>query len=227
MGLLDRFRKNKQEEIVKEEMVQTKQYVPPFGVEFKMINDGLIQVDFYDGNAEFNQFYDTTRLIANPQPIKAYGNDNVLNCKVSWYGENDVQMIGDDAKEIGRRVQYRGVLAQIDLNLLQTDREYCYTVMKGLLNKKRVEQYLDRGLQENPEKPCGKYIGAVMQKENGDGYCKVFDERIGRQSHYSDLMVNRRIEHRKQQEMLRQKQIDDRRKQIEKLQGEIDSLEER
>lgn len=219
MGLLDKFRKNKEQE-----NIQPQQYDLPFEVELKMIANDLIQIDFFDKQADFKQFYDTTRLVASYNPTSLGNNRDVLNCKVSWYGHNDAQIL-DGGKESGRRAQYRGVLAQIDLNLLQTDANYCQAVMKGLLNQNRVEQYLDRGLEENPDMPCGKYIGGIIEKDGK--YRKSFDPNIGRQSHYSDLMVNRRKEYRENQEMRRQQQIEDRRKQIEKLQSEIDSMEGR
>lgn len=219
MGLLDRFRKNKEQENVRVEQNEL-----PFNVEFAVTPDGRLQVDFYDKKADFKQFYDTTRLIANPQPINSYGDKNVLNCNVSWYGINDAEMLDPrTGQEIGRRADYRGVLAQIDLNLLQTDANYCYTVMKGLLDKKRVEKYLDRGLEETPDLPCGKYIGGIEQKENQ--YKKVFDPSVGRMSHYSNLMVRRRQDFRESQEIKRQRQIDSRRKEIERLEGEIEDLE--
>lgn len=219
MGLLDKFIKNKEQENI--------QYEPkelPFEVEVKMLNDELIQIDFFDKKADFKQFYDTTRLVASYNPTSLGNNRDVINCKVSWFGHNDAQMLYE-GKEIGRRVEYRGVLAQIDLNLLQTDANYCYTVMKGLLNKERVEKYLDRGLEENPTEPCGKYIGGIIVKDGK--YGKSFDPYIGRESHFSNLMVNRRREYRENQEKRRQQQIDEKRRQMEQLQGEIDRLEGR
>lgn len=221
MGLFDRFRKEKEQKeqpIIKEQVNEL-----PFEVQFGETEDGRLQVDFYDNKADFKQFYDTTRLIANPQPLNSYGDKNVLNCIVSWYGQDDAQMLNKrTGQEIGRRAEYRGILAQIDLNLLQTDPNYCYIVMKGLLEKKRVEKYLDRGLEENPELPCGKYIGGIEEREGR--YKKVFDPSVGRQSHYSNLMINRRKENREKQEISKQQEIENRKKQIEKLQAEIDDL---
>lgn len=61
----------------------------------------------------------------------------------------------DEGRE--RRTDYNEVLAQINVYLLQTDPNYCYIVIKELLDKKRVEGYLYRGLQKDAEQPCGMY----------------------------------------------------------------------
>lgn len=180
-----------------------------------------MQIDFYDKFAGPRQFYDTTRLIVDPRPL-VMNNKYILNGAVSWYGRNDAIVFDENGQESGRRSLYRGVLTQIDLNLLQTDASYCYTVMKQLLEKSRVERYLSQGLEKNPQRPCGKYIGGVERMENG--YRKVFDEAIGRESHYSRLMVDRRRENdlrhqREQEDKIRMKQ-----EQIKKLQEEIDNI---
>ena len=122
-----------------------------------------------------------------------------------------------------RAQEYRGVLAEIDLELLQTDPNYCNMVMKELLDKQRVERYLESGLQETPEHPCGKYIGGIRQTEKG--YGKFFSTIVGKASHNSELMVNRKQEHREMIEKQRQKAIADKKAQIEKLQSELDSME--
>ena len=153
MGLFDRFKKSKKEDT----QVSTEQQLP-FEVEFNTTTDGKLQVDFYDKQADFKQFYDTTRLIVNPVSINM-GENQVLNGAVSWYGHDDAIYIDNYGNEmkVGRRNEYRGVLTQIDLNLLQTDANYCYMVMKNLLNKERVEKYLSQGLEDNPQMPWWSY----------------------------------------------------------------------
>ena len=77
-----------------------------------------------------------------------------------------------------------------DFNLLQNDPNYVHALMCNLLNRDRVMKYLQRGLQENPENPCGKYVGSIEKSENT--YKKVFDSNIGRISHNSPEMVAER-----------------------------------
>lgn len=149
----------------------------------------------------------------------------VHNCSVSWYGRNDCQVFDEKTGKFDslRAQEYRGVLAEIDLELLQSDPNYCHMLMKGLLDKQRVERYLENGLQETPEQPCGKYIGGVRQTEKG--YGKFFSTIVGKASHNSRLMINRRQEHRSRIEIQRKKAIADKKAQIEKLQSELDSME--
>ena len=115
------------------------------------------------------------------------------------------------------------MLLELDLELLENDINYCNMVMKKLLDKERVEKYLENGLEETPKQPCGKYVGGVKKTENG--YTKFFSTTVGQASHNSELMVNRRKEHREMLERKKQKDIENKRAQIAKLQREIDNME--
>jgi len=95
--------------------------------------------------------------------------------------------------------------------------------MKELLDKKRVERYLESGLQETPEHPCGEYIGGIRQTEKG--YGKFFSIIVGEASHNSESMVNKRQKYREIIEERRQKAIEKKKAQIEKLKRELDSME--
>lgn len=224
MGFFDRFKKNDKQNI--ENAVNNRQPVGqlPFDVEYSTLSNGNLQVEFYDNDSDFKKFYDTTRLIVGRQPLNIEGHQ-VYNCAVSWYGRSDCQMLDEKTGKLDslRAQDYRGVLAEIDLELLQSDPNYCNILMKGLLDKQRVERYLESGLQETPEQPCGKYIGGIRQTEKG--YGKFFSTIVGRVSHNSELMVNRRQEHREMIERQRQKTIADKKAQIAKLQNELDSME--
>ena len=216
MGLFERFKKVKGEP--KKQNVEQEL---PFEVSFSTNQNGTFQVDFYDKFPKPRQFYDTTRLIVDPRPL-VMNNKYVLNGAVSWYGQDDAIILDDRGQESGRRSLYRGILAQIDLNLLQTDANYCYTVMKQLLEKSRIEKYLCQGLEKNPERPCGKYIGGVEIIENE--YKKIFDANIGRESHYSKLMIDRRRENDLKQQIEQEEQIRRKQEQINKIQEEIDNM---
>ena len=223
MGLFDRFKKVKEEpkEQIKQVYEQPKEQQLPYDVFFSSNPNGTLQVDFYDKFPEAKQFYDCTRLVVDPNEISMM-NGKVLNAAVSWYGRDDAIVLDDSGKECGSRAIYRGILAQIDLNLLKTDPTYCYIVMKQLLKRDRVESYLSQGLEENPEKPCGKYIGGVERIQNG--YRKIFNMALGRESHYSNFMVNRRQEVAKEREMKKQQQINRKQEEIRRLQEEIDNM---
>lgn len=239
MGLLDKFKK-KEKSLEVDNTSQTKK---TFDAEFKTTIDGMLQVDFFDGEADFHQLYDTTRLvdffdreadshqlydttrlIVSREPLNLAEQD-VYNCAVSWYSRlDDPHMLNKRTGQVEskRASEYRRILAQIDLNLLRTDSNYCKALMKGLLNKERVEKYLKTGLEETPDNPCGKYIGGIMQTEKG--YVKFFSQTVGIASHYSDSMVKRRSEHRQIIERQKQSAIENKRAQIEKLQSEINDI---
>jgi len=118
---------------------------------------------------------------------------------------------------------YHHVLADIDTDLIWKDEQYCLAVMKNLLNQHRVEEYLNRGLQESPEVPCGKYVGGVQKR--GEVYKKVFFRQLGEASHNSQEMVNER---QRLNEELKQKREQERARklaQIAKLQQELDDMD--
>ena len=220
MGLSDILKKKKEEN--KETVINELKKDIMNNVKFDRTIDNRLKVEFYD-DKDFKQFYDTTRLIIKEEPINIFG-ENVYNCIVSWYGDNDCHEINPQTGKFEsiRASQYRGVLVQLNLDLLQNDSEYCKTVMQGLLDKKRVEEYLDRGLQEEPDKPCGKYIGGVVKTD--EGYRKFFSEKIGRASHNSSLMVDRRRDLREKEKALREKEIMKRKAEIARLSEEIEDM---
>lgn len=224
MGFLDRFKKTGKQDTRNVTNNREAAEQLPFDVSYSRIANGNLQVEFHDRNADFKKFYDSTRLIIDKEPFYMEGHQ-VYRCAVSWYGDSDCRVW--DAREERynslRAQDYQRVLAEIDLELLQTDVNYCNMVMKGLLDKQRVEKYLENGLQETPEYPCGEYIGGVRKKEQS--YNKFFSTVVGRASHNSESMVNKRQQYREKMEKQRQEAIENKEAQIAKLQSEIDNLE--
>ena len=214
MGLFNKFKKEKNENI------QEKQTLP-CQLASSITADGKLQLDFYDARADFKQFYDTTRLILNKQV--QVNNTILTEAFISYYSDNDAVVLNNDGQEFGRRVQYKKILMDVDTNLLQRDNNYCDYVMKALLNEKRVNEYLERGLQENSEQPCGNYVGGVRTTDNG--YKKVFDPVVGKMVHESLEMKQKREKNRARQEQIKQEGIDRRKAEIERLQQEIEDME--
>lgn len=221
MGILDKFRNKKQNVNPIDNRPQKEK--KEFDVTYGVTTDARLQVEFHDNEADFKQFYDITRLIVSGSPLNIAGQE-VYDCMVSWYGSSDCHVLDKRTGQLDspRATAYRGVLAQIDLDLLQKNPEYCNAVMKGLLNRMRVERYLEQGLQETPKQPCGKYIGGV--RENESGYEKFFMQPVGQANHDSDFMRNRRQENRERLEAARQSAIASKQSQIAKLQAEIDGM---
>ncbi len=214
MGFLDRFKKEKNENIN-----ETQQTLPS-ALDSTITQDGKIQLEFYDSQADFKQFYDTTRLILNGQ--MQVNNTILTEALISYYSQNDAVMLNGN-REIGRRAQYKKILMDVDINQLQSNPTYCDYVMKGLLNEKRVNSYLERGLQENPEQPCGNYVGGVRLTERG--YGKVFDAKIGKMIHEALPMKLKREEYRRRQEQEKQDSIARKKAEIERLQQEINDIQ--
>lgn len=220
MGLLDIFKKK--EQINEQIETVTQEQTLPYDINLKVNEEGKLQVDFHDKRPDFKEFYDTTRLIIDSQRTDM-GSIPLKECRVSWYGESDMIMIDrETGEEISRRTDYKDILTDIDIGLLQTDYNYCVSVMKNLVNQKRVEKYLNDGLKENPEVPCGKYIGGIRNNQNK--YEKYFDQIAGQKSHNSNEMIDKRNKYRELQEIRRQQQIKMKREEMAKLQSEIDDL---
>ena len=143
MGFLDKFKKRNTNTLdVKDETPINRDLLD---IEFRTASTGGLQVDYYNPANDAKKSYDSTRLIMD-RPITLAGKQ-LWNCRVSWYGIEDG--IGRDFIK-PRSEQYTGVLAQIDLDLLQNDPTYCKMVMKNLLNSYSSE---------------GKYTKAIKQKE--------------------------------------------------------------
>lgn len=221
MGVLDRILNKRQDTTSIDNKMPIEKRHPD--ATYGITQDGRLQVEFYDNQPDFKQFYGVTRLIINQVPLNM-GGESVYNCIVSWYGISDCHIFNRATGRMDspRASEYKGVLAQIDLDLLQNDPQYCETVMKGLLNKKRVERYLEQGLQENPGQPCGKYIGGVAKKETG--YNKFFKRAIGVASHYSPHMINKRQKYREKLEAGREAKIASKQAEIARIQAEIDDI---
>jgi len=208
MGIFNR--NNKKREI--QENVVTQPVKPSSNVEYNITPDGRLQIDYYDPNADFKQFYDTTRLIVGKsRNIAGY---NVSECQVSWYGSTDCQYF-DRGKEFGRRVDYSKILTQLDINLLYQDPRYLEIVMKDLLEQKRVEGYLQRGMQDSPANPCGQYIGEVTRD-----YIKVFRQPIGNIAHNLPEMIHKRKRDKERRRALREETINRYKQEILKLQSD-------
>lgn len=200
----------------------TNQIKRAYSIHMSHTKDGRLQIDFQDNKTDMKHFYDTTRLIVNDKPIQI-GQYTIYDCDISWYGSTDATMLDKNGEEFSRKTEYRSILAEIDIDKMQNDSNYCEFVMKSLLNQDRVQEYLERGLQDSPEIPCGRYVGGV--KDNGDGtYNKYFSTGVGLISHSSPKMVHQRNEYKRMQEAKKDRQISERQAEIKRLQNEIDSL---
>ena len=219
MGLLNIFKKNKEAQTTIP--VQEKN---PFDITYKQLEDGRIQIDFLDNDSRttLGQFYDTTRLIIPSEDI-VLGGHQVSDCYVSWYGSTDTEYFDPRLAEQTRKNRYREVFAEIDRQQIGNP-QYIAMLMRGLLKQSRVEEYLSKGMQDEPDRPCGKYIGGIQMTSNG--YAKVFNQYIGNIAHNTNEMKMQREIYKRQEEQRKAAEIAEKQQQIRDLQKQIDELSE-
>lgn len=191
MKLFDIFKK-RNENIINEDNLYNDAKIP--NIDYATTREDKLQIDFYEEDVKLGQTYDTTRLVVDEDEPIYISDEKLYNCYVLWYMQNDNSkyLNPDNEDEKIYSKYYQNVLMQFDIDLLQTDEDYCKFVMKNLLDKKRVTKYLEAGMQEKPEVPCGNYIGGAKQE---NGYSEFFLEKIGEEVHNSRFMQKRRKEH--------------------------------
>lgn len=133
---------------------------------------------------------------------------------------SDCVFLGKNGEELGRRTDYKSVLAGINMEALQNDYRYRVALMRDLFKQSRVENYLKISEQESPDRPCGKYIGFINHE-----YGKQFDPSTGRAAHYTNEM--RETRYKKQIEERRSKEESIRRAEAEvaRLKSELNDLD--
>jgi len=134
------------------------------------------------------------------------GNLSILNgrdvykCMVSWYGSFDAHTMDSETGEFDspRARAYNDILVEIDPGLLLNDEHYREVVIKTLLNQNRITKYINNGLEENSNEPCGNYVGGIRKTE--EGYKRFFNVDIGKFVHMSDFMVEQRKIYKEQKD---------------------------
>lgn len=222
MGFFDMFKKQN-----KNNIQQQPNAMPPRKIEnqniieYSCTEDGRLVVELTETLPKSNQFYDTTKLVIDNKQVNLAG-EFVQNCMVAWYGQDDCVYLDGSGRDMGRRGQYKNVLAGIDTDLLLNDENYCAAVMRSLLTQRRVDEYLNRGLQDNPDIPCGKYVGEIIKGDKG--YSKFFKRGLGQASHNSPEMVSKRQRYQEQVRQRQEREKEEKRAQIAKLQQELDGM---
>ena len=194
MGFLDIFRK-KTPKVTHSDMPEP--YYASEHILRNITDDGKLQIDYIE-KPDFKKDYDSTRLVLEtiPENINGY---RVYTGKVSWYNQKDAIMA-------------------VEPNLLRTNDEYVSWVMKGLLNKNRVRAYHERGLIDNPDVPCGNYVGGIEVKADGS-FKKVFDNFTGTYVHNMPAVrqVRAQYQERKRIEKAKQARIEELNKELHDL----------
>lgn len=197
MGFLDIFRKKAP---MQEQYENSRVADANYRIIRTVTDDGKLQIDYIDGKPDFRKFYDSTRLVLEsaPENINGY---MLHTGKVSWYNQTDAIMFdGNDSRHDALTVRM-----EIDPNLVRTNDEYTKCLMQELLDKNRVLTYQERGLTDNPDRPCGNYVGGVAMGRNGN-YTKTYDSFIGTTVHNMPAIRQARAQYQEEQRIKRAKE---------------------
>ena len=202
MSFFDVFKKKQNEANNKNRVPQQ----PSYNLEAKILPNGNYAYNFVDYENDPNKDYDTTYLEVNPR-YKILAGRPVYEAKVSWYREDDTQLNNPQTgkMEYLRKDDTSKILIEANLNSLTNDPKYIQLFMRNLLSEKRVEGYLERGLEENPNGyKCGNYIGGVEYSSKTGELQKIFHTSVGEAVHNSPEMVQARADkvNRKRNELL-------------------------
>lgn len=192
MGIFDLFKKKKSK-IPNMEIEQLQKRIPE--VKYDYSKDGNFAMNFYDAEPALAQAYDNTRLVINPIPLN-FANEKVYECNVIWYIDDSCYS-ESDTEPRAVTIDKQRILMQIDLPLARMDQQYAYLIMKNFLNHNRIIKYIEGGLQDNPELPCGNYVGGVRQNETTGEYKEFFSNKVGKAVHNSPQMVACRNKHKR------------------------------
>ena len=220
MGFLDRFKLRRtelEERKIRDEAEEVKKQKK---LNIIINEDGKIQIEFNTEKTNFMQEYNTTRFV-----VDYTRGEKLVQGRVSWYNKEDAVMFDENGNEDDSRTDYSEILLELNMDLLKNDYNYAEKLMKDLLEKNRVNSYLERGMEENSTVPCGNYIGGIIKDDVG--YRKSFNVQIGRAVHNSEEMKRKREDFT----AMKQKEIEARKKELkikmQGLQNELNSLEEK
>ena len=206
MGLFDIFKKK---EKPKEQKVQAKESL--IEAHLKKGKDGLdyLECEYWDKNADLKKFYDTTKLIICTMPETLPSGRTVYNARVAHYAINDPIHLDNEGNDIGRRNQFTRIRLGMDFVKLLNDQEYQKELMNRLLDKKRIQRYINAGLQDHPsEQPsCGNYVGYIDINPETGKYGKMFNTVVGEEVHNLPEQVKAREEYKELQEKAKEKRI--------------------
>lgn len=190
----------------------------------KYNDEGKIQIEYYE-NPPIHQLYDTTRLIIDSKEENPFA-ENIYNCRVSYYGKNDVNISSNNSDDYGRKGEYKKVRIGLDMDKINDGEKLYYkALMTALLDEDRVSKYLARGMQETPDIKCGNYIGEIREDNDG-AYKKIFDSKIGTYFHLkfasmrSSLISDDRIANQQRIDKI----ISEKQAQIASLEREVEAL---
>ncbi|MDE5830812.1 MAG: hypothetical protein K2H53_04000, partial [Clostridia bacterium] len=217
----------------KQDTVQEIQKEPRDTVKFFKTPEGMEALEYYNANPRPGQFYDTTRIVINNK-ARIIENTEIYDLWVSHFNETDVVFLDDSGKESGSRTDYKHIIASIDPELIKTDPDYIQCLVKGLLERNRVEDFISKAMKDEEElektgassdMPHGMYVGCVTKV--GESYKKGFDPRVGRAMHEAPEMKAERAKYKERQKEIMKENVQRRQAEINRLQAEIDEYQDK
>lgn len=190
MGIFNRIKRNKKVEGKKENCYNLE----------KILQEGEIKhlkLTYFISKSRHNTRYNKIELEMNTKVVeKSFLGGAIYLAKVQWSQEDKESRrstLGIEWKET--------ILLGVEHNDFN-DPEYIKQLMEGLLEYNRVEGLIKEGLNENPETPCGNYIGELRKNEEGQ-YEELFNLKLGRRVHNSQTMVDKRKEYERLKEQMK------------------------
>lgn len=197
MGFLDNLKNRKNRDEDKGVQCSTNAEEISDNISISNIRPNQVQIE-YRKEKPSGQYYDTTRLIIDINPVQIAGSKPLYRCNVSWYDSNGRYILNRETGTIEpeNADAYSSVLVELDMDKLYKDEKYGKAVMGLLLDRQRVQRYLSNRLKDNPDLRCGDYIGGIREKENGQ-LGKIFNLSVGKIRHESPEMRKLRDETKK------------------------------
>ena len=181
------------------------------GTYYRIRNDNTIELGYEN---KLKEEYDNTRLIINPISMIICG-QKTSRCKISWFNSSERVYFNKKISEYDQKYSY-DIIVQFNIEKLFTDPNYYSFFMEQLLNKERIQKYLEYGMKENPKIKCGNYVGYIDYNEQGQ-LKRYFDEEIGTNCHYLEEKQEERTEHRKRLIEYYDKEIEIKEKELSEL----------
>ena len=188
-------------------------------IEISQTEQGRLIVKFLNGGSI------TTLVIDNVDYFFEDGESSFQKCMISHRNQFSVMILKPN--EWGVMIGgYYQIYTRVDRNKLQEDELYCRYVMDGLLNRDRVERYINMGMQEHPKKKCGNYVGEVFYDTSDMCWRLGFDNDLGSKIHDTQEMREKREKYKQDKKREEEDKKRYRDKKREDLLAELDQLEQ-
>lgn len=184
------------------------------------------KIEMVSKQDRFAQLHNQTNLLIDRNNKEVVNGSTLYRCHVGYKDESDMEYLDPVVREEVFINTSKEVLIDIDFGKLKNDPEYRSVLMNKLLEENRVEKMLKNGMENQPARPCGNYIGSVIRRTDGI-YAKAFDSAIGKQVHNGEeytakreAFANRGVINKEMEKETLRRQIAENTRRLEELDGE-------